>query len=135
YESGSGVGLNFGAFYSTPLGDMIDLALRAKYLNLGGIVKRTEEEVGTTISGGDQTIQFEHRFDASITSIALEPLLEFKLSDQFRLRGGFRLGFLMSGVLNEHVEEVVSPSNGLFTDGNGNTSRTRNSYEGDIPEL
>ncbi|TNE34053.1 hypothetical protein EP342_03275 [bacterium] len=135
YETGEGFGINFGIYYSTPMGDLIDLSLRAKYLQLGGLVSRIEHEEGTTLSGNNQTLDFEHRFDASINSLALEPVLEFKLSDQFRLRGGFRIGYLLNGYLNEHLEEVVSPSNGLFTDENGNTSRTRNSYTGDIPNL
>lgn len=135
YETGSGVGINFGVFYSIPMGDLIDLSLRAKYLQLGGQLSRIEEEAGTTIGGDLQTLEFEHRFDASLTSIAFEPLLEFKLSNEFRLRAGVRVGYLLSGNLNEHIEEVVSPSNGLFLDENGNTSRTRNSYEGEIPNL
>lgn len=135
YETGSGFGINFGIYYSTPMGDLIDLSLRAKYLQLGGLVSRIENSVGTTISGGNQPIEFEHRFDASINSVALEPVLEFKLSNQLRLKGGFRIGYLLSGNLNEHIEEVVSPSNGLFIDENGNTSRTRNSYTGKIPNL
>lgn len=135
YESGSGFGINFGIYYSTPMGDLIDLSLRAKYLQLGGLVSRIEQEVGTTNSGSNQTIEFEHRFDASISSMAFEPILEFKLSNQFRLRGGFRIGYLLDGNLNEHIEEVVTPSNGLFIDENGNTSRTRNSYTGKIPNL
>lgn len=135
YETGSGVGINLGAFYTFPLGDLIDLSLRAKYLQLGGELSRIEEELGTTLSGDKQTLQFEHRFNAAITSVALEPLLEFKLSNEFRLRGGFRIGYLLSGNLDEHIEEVVSPSNGLFVDENGNTSRTRNNYEGEIPSL
>jgi outer membrane protein OmpA-like peptidoglycan-associated protein len=135
YETGTGFGINFGIYYSTPMGDLIDLSLRAKYLQLGGLVSRIEKSVGTTVSGGDQPIEFEHRFDASINSVALEPVIEFKLSNEFRLRGGFRIGYLLDGKLNEHIEEVVSPSNGLFVDENGNTSRTRNSYSGDIPNL
>jgi len=135
YESGEGFGINVGAFYSTPLGDLIDLTLRAKYMQLGGDLSRIEEETGTTLSGGDQIIEFEHRFGADINSVALEPLLEYKLSDQLRLRGGFRVGYILNGDLTEHVEEIVSPSNGLFVDENGNTSRTRNSYEGEISEM
>ena len=135
FESGDGFGINLGGFYTTPLGDLIDLTLRAKYIQLGGELSRIEEETGTTLNGGSQTIEFEHRFGADINSIALEPLLEYKLSDQLRLRGGFRIGYLLSGDLTEHVEEVVSPGNGLFVDENGNTSRTRNSYEGEIPDL
>lgn len=135
YETGSGVGLNFGAFYSIPMGDLIDLSLRAKYLQLGGQLSRVEEEVGTTLNGDIQTLEFEHRFDASLNAVAFEPLLEFKLSNEFRLRGGFRIGYLLSGNLNEHIEEVVSPNNGLFLDENGNSARTRNSYEGEIPNL
>lgn len=135
YETGSGIGLNLGLFYNIPVADQLDLSLRAKFLQLGGTLSRTENELVSTSDGGSTLGEFEHSFTSSINSFALEPLLEFKLSNQFRLRGGFRVGYLMSADLDEHQEELVSPSDGVFVDENGeNPTRIRNQYSGEIPD-
>lgn len=134
FENGSGIGLVAGLFYNIPFSEDIDLSLRAKFSQLGGQLSRIENILLSDPNGNSIEGQFEHSFDASLSSIGLEPLIEFKLNNEFRIRGGFRVGFLQQTSLNRHDERILSPNTGTFVDEDGNQTRIRNEYSGDIPD-
>ena len=74
---------------------------------------------------------FEHRLDATLTAILLEPSLGYHLTPKFGLRLGVGLGYLLSGSYDQR-EVLVKPEEvGVFE----NSRRTRNEFTGDIPDL
>ncbi len=130
YETGSGFGLNFGGFVAFPITDKMDLTFRAVYTGLSAEISRTEDEL---LGGNNGSVdgQFEHRIDAVLNSAGLQALVGFKLSDQLRLHGGFRAGYMLASKFSQ-VEEIVSPDYGVFMD---TKSTTRNVYnDKEIPD-
>lgn len=135
FSTGTGLGYNFGLFYSFPIADNLDLNLRGIYYDFSADLTTVENE-NTTVSDinfNPVSGEFEHAILASISTFGLEPMLQFKLTDQLRISGGFRITYLISGEW-EQYEEIISPSNGGFIDENGLISRRRNEYSGGMDQ-
>lgn len=130
YESGSGIGLGGGLYYSFPISETFDIYLKVAYTDLSGLLSRTEPTVVSDRNGNNTIGEFEHSVDAKITSVGLAPMLSYKISNSFRVNAGFRVGSLLSKTY-EQKEEINKPSFGTFF---GSNSRVRNEESGDIPE-
>ncbi len=130
YETGSGIGIGGGLFYSFPAGESFDIFVKAVYTGLSGVLSRSEPVVVSDVNGNNVTGEFEHTVDAAISSIGIAPVFSYKLTNNFRLNAGIRLGFLMSKTY-EQKEEIIRPNFGTFV---GTNSRIRNEYSGDIPD-
>lgn len=134
FESGNGGGLAAGALVEFPLSRRWLLDLRAGLAQQDGLLSVTEQ-TGVILGGTPRTGSFEHRVDAQLTTIGLEPSIGLRLTDRLMLRAGFRAGMLVTSTFSQ-VEELISPEGrGTFIDeaGNDTHKRTRNEAEGDIP--
>lgn len=132
FESGSGIGYNFGLFFSFPVSESWEIFLRAGYYDLSGLLSK-DESIGAVLDPNTNTSvpgEIEHSVDGSITSVALAPLLSYRVSDQLRLHFGFRGGYVLTKDF-EQKEELKEPSFGVFQD---TRTRTRFEVSAEIPD-
>ncbi|MCL5991108.1 MAG: outer membrane beta-barrel protein, partial [Bacteroidetes bacterium] len=135
FESGSGTGFTIGLLYELPLSDDLQLGLRLGYSSIGGELKKTEP-VTIIKSGTPQAGEFEHTLNASLSNIGIEPLIGWRLFNNFTIHAGFRAGYALTGKYGQ-VETIVKPASGAtFLDslGNDTHSRTRNAFSGDLKD-
>lgn len=128
YESGTGVGPSVGLFYELPLGGQTLLYLRAGYFSHNATLTTTEQ---TTVIVGNETQdgRFEHRLDASLASIGIEPLFGVRPASALTLHIGGRLGSVLTKRFGQQ-ETIVKPEDvGVFENGR----RTRNDTAAEIP--
>ena len=132
FETGFGLGYDFGFFTAIPLAKSWELEVDAAFVNLNGKLTRDEPQVVADANGNYVNGQFEHTVNATLSSLGLMPLIAFRVSDQLRLKIGIRAAYLMQKTFSEQ-EEVISPSNGVFIDSTIK-QRVRNQYSGTIQQ-
>ncbi len=131
YETGTGLGINAGLYYSFPISETLEMSAKLQYTMLGGILSKIEPIYLPKSDGsGGSWEQFEHSVDASISSISFIPQVNFRLGDQFRAHAGLRGGFVMQKSFSQ--KEVLLASWGVFPD---TKTRTRHEFSGDIPKV
>lgn len=130
FETGTGVGFGGGFLYSFPISDKLFVDTRVGYRDRSGVLTRIEDIYLAGTDGFGVDGEFEHKVDASLSSVTLTPALGIRLSDNFSIRGGLEIGYVMTKTY-EQQEEIVKPNNGRFTD---TDSRFRNVNSGDIPD-
>lgn len=119
YQDGSGSGLSFGLLYETPFSDNMRLGFRGGYSSRSSTLKRTE----TTVVSGNVPGVFEHRVDASLADLGIEPLFQYNPFASLWVNLGGRIGYVSTSTFSQK-ESLVSPSNGVFPNG----SSTRNEF-------
>ncbi|HYF04185.1 MAG TPA: OmpA family protein [Patescibacteria group bacterium] len=126
FSSGSGAGMSLGFVYQLPfLKDDLFINLRAGYNSLSAVLTRIEQ---TTVTGNVPG-EFEHRLEATLSSVSLEPLIGYRLFKNFSLQGGLSAGYLLQKGFHQR-ETILSPDNGTFLN---EQARYRNDSSGDIP--
>lgn len=135
FDGGSGLGPILGVGYETPISSSLLLSLNAGYVDHSALLSTRESVV--LITGGEiREGAFEHTIDASLASIGIEPLLSYRLMEGLFVRGGLRVGAMLSSSYAQR-EAIVEPATaGAFLDSLGNDSgeRVRNASSGDIPD-
>jgi outer membrane protein OmpA-like peptidoglycan-associated protein len=135
FESGSGIGFNFGALVEYKLTKNWWLGGRAGVMSLNG--KLTKEETTTILlENGPALGVFEHNMTGKFLNLALEPAIIYKLFGNLLVSIGARLGLNLTKDF-EQVEKLTKPEGvGTFLDSLGNDThkRTRNEYSGEIPD-
>ena len=118
YRSGSGLGYSGGLFFAFPVSDDLEINLRASYMNLSGKLTETETDnvhIFNPATNRGVPGEIEHTIDASLTSVAFNPLISWRMGDQFRLHFGLNGAFLLDKKFDQK-EEIVSPDFGVFRD-------------------
>jgi len=128
YDKGSGMGFAFGALYSMPLADFLMFDIRLGYFTRDGLFT-ADEEIVLNYQGNAVDGIFEHSIDAGLGSIALEPILGFKLYEGLKFNIGVNLGYVMSKTYTIK-ETIKSPVDGTFE----NDQRERLVQTGDIQD-
>jgi len=132
FKTGSGFGPYYGVFISFPLDAKLDMSLRIVNTTLSGKFTSEESEYFSTPTSGNGTGvwgTFNHTIDFEIQSMGLNAMVNYKMSDKFRLNGGFRVGTLLTKNYSQ-IEEISSPSNGVFKN---EGTRYRNKNNGVMP--
>ncbi|MBI5325829.1 MAG: OmpA family protein [Ignavibacteriae bacterium] len=130
YETGMGVGINLGLYYSLPLAETFEFTFKTQYTMLGAKLSKEEPVLIAKPDGSGGSWQtFEHTLDASISSISIIPQVNMRLGDQLKASAGLRIGFLMEKSFNQ--KEVLLSSWGYFPE---TGTRTRHDTSGDIPD-
>jgi outer membrane protein OmpA-like peptidoglycan-associated protein len=129
YKDGTGSGLSGGLYYNLPIDDAMEIQFRLAYTDLSGQLLRTGSTIFSTPQGDKTGGTFEYTVDGTFTSIGLTPMLNYKVTDQFHLHGGFRVGLLQTAEY-EQVEKLTDPAYGVFPD---TRKRTRNEFSGELP--
>lgn len=131
FESGSGSGLSFGGLIEYPLSDKFTLGARLGFFSKSGLLKKEETTLVEVDLKPAQGV-FEHRLDASLSVIEIQPLAGYRLFRDAFVHLGAGAGFFI-GKKYDQIEEIIKPEGvGVFTD---TKTRTRNAKSGDISAL
>lgn len=136
FERGNGWGFSVGGEFSSLVTPRIFLSPRLGYISLSGKFRRPETTYfiinGEAIQG-----EFEHRLDADLKGLFIEPMITFKPLKYLFISAGMNSTFLVKYSFHQE-ERLTKPSNGVtFLDSNGNDthSRLRNVFDGTIPNV
>ncbi len=130
FESGDGTGFSLGVLYQLPLAAQWALDIRAGYYGYGATLT-SREPIVLSVDNLPYNGAFEHEVVASLGSIGIEPLVDYRIWKGLSLMAGPRLGIVITKSY-EQQERIVDPvDRGVFTD---TRTRTRNVTSGDIPE-
>ena len=129
FESGSGLGINFGAYYDLPFSATVSFSLLLGYNNIGGKLTTTES---TTVIVNDLPVagEFQHTVDAKISVVNLSPLLKYHLTNSWSVMGGPTISYVTSNTFTEKEELLKPEKQGTFNNG----LRVRNEYSGATPD-
>ncbi len=126
FSSGSGVGMSLGVIYQQPIiNDHFFLGIRGGYNSLSAVLTRIEQ---TTVTGNVPG-EFEHKLEATLSSVNIEPVIGYHLFKNFSLQVGVSAGYLLQKQFHQR-ETIITPGNGTFLH---EQSRYRNDSSGDIP--
>lgn len=121
YEGGSGSGFALGALYQIPLEGAWLLQFRASYSIHNGTLTDSEP-MSVLIGNAPVSALVEHRIDARIASVGIEPLVGYTPMEGVGLFLGGRIAYV-TGALFDQEERLVQPEGvGTFE----NNRRTRN---------
>lgn len=129
FEEGSGSGLTIGGLLELPLGDGFGFGIRGAYTASSARLLGLEQST-VMVDGKGVPAVFEHRIDARIASIGLEPSLLYRVYGGTMLHLGTRIAMVTTGTFAQQ-EQILEPFDvGSYQNG----SRIRNEYSGEIPE-
>lgn len=135
FQSGSGSGPLGGLLLEYPLGGNFLFGIRGGYASHDGSLTE-REAVRVIVDGIGRDGAFEHRIDASVSSVGIEPSVGYRLFGDAFLQLGLRAGFMSSRQFFQE-ERIFDPSDrGTFLDSLGEDTgdRFRNQFTGDLPE-
>lgn len=134
FESGLGSGFAGGGLVELPLSQKLLLDLRIGLAQHNGVLSATEP-TGVILNGIPRTGEFEHTVDATLTTVGIDPMVGYRITERLIARAGFRAGVLLAKTFAQKEQITQPEGRGTFVDGNGNDthSRTRNEASSDIP--
>lgn len=133
FESGFGLGFNFGLLYEHRLSNVLSLGVRSGFHSLSGTLS-TEEPTTVITPTGPLDGVFEHTVESAFMNLGFEPSLIYSLTPRFNISLGLRAGQSLTYTFSQ-AETIIQPDGvGTFTDEDGNDTRkrTRNEFDGDL---
>ncbi len=127
FNSGGGIGIAAGAMAETPLNEWLAVGGRLYVNTYNGALIHEESEIVDDEGFATEAI-FEHRIDADIWAVSIEPVIVFDLEDELKLFTGLR-GDVIVRKLFDQKETILQPSNLVFE--NGKTTRLE--FDGTVP--
>ncbi len=128
YNSGGGVGMAIGGLMEMPLSGRVAIGTRLYLETYNGAL--VAEESQTVAAGGfAETAVFQHRIDADIWAVAIEPVVVVDLGGEFKLFGGVR-GDVIARKRYRQEERLIASEGIRFE----NDLTTRMQFEGQIPQ-
>lgn len=135
FTGGSGTGFGGGVLAELPLGDLFMIGGRLSLLT-HPFSMRTPETTFVIVDGVGQEGTFEHRLDGSSMTLGLEPTFIVRPFGDLLIALGARVALPLSSDY-EQSEVIIQPeSSGTFVNGDGtdSQSRTRNRFDGPLPD-
>ncbi len=115
FEEGSGIGFSVGLLFEYPVIKNLLIAIRGGYYSIDGKLKAEESE---TVYDYQRNIEtngiFEHSLDSKISFIGLEPMLNYRLFDNFFIHLGATFGVLNISKTYSHIESILKPETGAY---------------------
>src|SRR3989339_32995 len=107
FESGSGTGLFIGGFFEYSFLPSLSGTLRLGYNSMSSLLKATEQEY---ISQGGSGVLgvIEHKIDASLSAISIQPIINYYITDQFKISGGLSADLMLTKQFSQS-EEIIQP--------------------------
>ncbi len=130
YESGSGTGFTAGALFEMPLGDLWSVSMRANYVAHDATLTSTENSMVEDASGAMLPAIIEHRIDAGIGTLALQPMIGYRITGGLTVHAGGRIGILVRKSYEQRESLLEPVGTGTFENG----LRTRNVLSGTVPD-
>lgn len=112
FGDGAGAGVSFAVVGRKPLTELLRAEVRLGYTDMSGTLIRQEQ----TIVSGNRPGVFEHRVDAHLMSLTLEPTLGADLFAGLTLFVGTRLEVAIVSSFDQR-ETILQPSRGTFPNG------------------
>lgn len=108
FNGGSGIGAIAGLEAMLPVADKWRLMARISFQGLSGTFETMEP---TTIRMGNQAVEtaFRHTFDATLSMVAIEPAVEWRITGGLGVLAGARVGFVSGGTYKQ-TEELADKS-------------------------
>ncbi len=131
FETGFGLNYNLAPFVSIPINSNFSLQFTGGWANLSAKLTKTENVYVSTQQQEGVWGEFEHSVQSTLNSAFANLNLSYRITQQFRIFGGFRADFLLKKDF-EQKEEIVSPSYGVFA---VEKTRVRNHTIGEIPNV
>ncbi|MBX7154667.1 MAG: OmpA family protein [Candidatus Kapaibacterium sp.] len=113
FTDGTGNGIALGILYQTPHAPTWTLSGRLGYISYPGTLINNESKV-VNVGGNPVLANIQHQIDASLSSINLEPLIGYRITDRFTLHGGLSIGAVMKKTFVQ-TEELTQPTQGALT--------------------
>lgn len=133
FHEGEGRGFTLGLLYEWSINQRWTFTARGTYTREDGTLRETERTT-VSVNGEATPAAFEHRLEATLSSVGIEPLFGWRpFTGTFgglMLRGGLRAGFSTREMYSQR-EVLVEPTDVGAFDRSGN--RVRNERSGEIP--
>ncbi len=140
FETGNGIGANFGGLFRLPINQKSSFELKFGYQNFSGKLSKEEFIGNSEIRDAKppyETIEVvkaisEHSVDANIQAITVNPMYVWHLPYKFRWNIGAQIGYLITNQFSQE-ERLLTPDNIVYSD---TKSRLRNVYQNlEIPAV
>ncbi len=131
FTGGSGIGPQFGLFYSTPISGRLGVQFRASYSSEAGSLLYNENSFVADLRDTAKVVNavFAHDLSASIASLGIAPLLTYRLLDGFDVMAGLRVAAVTSASFVQ-TETLAQPEDyGAYL----GTGRTWVNHDATIP--
>jgi outer membrane protein OmpA-like peptidoglycan-associated protein len=130
YSNGYGLGPSLGLVYDYIFDKDFTISLRLKYDSHDGDLTK-DESTNLIIDGKSFSGVFTHKMNTNLDLIALNPMIGYKIEENFKVFGGLGIGFNIANHF-EYIETIKEPSDrGTFENG----LRYRNQSSGNINEI
>lgn len=131
YRDGNGIGYAFGLAYELPFSRMFALELRLSYYDFSAKLTRDENQtILQKFAPVDAMI--EHTFDATLSSIGLEPMAKYQVMDNLFINAGLHIGTMITKDFSQK-EEIINPRGiSFYEDGEDTGSPVRNEFSGEL---
>ena len=129
YEGGNGVGVAVGGLFEYPFDKRFSLGARLYLATYNGALK-DEEYTTVDVNGMAADAIFEHRINADIWTVAIEPVAMFNVTPDFSIFAGLRGDYAFKKNFHQQ-ERILSPDEIVYDD---NGSKERLTFEGEIPD-
>ncbi len=116
FQSGEGMGINFGGIYEYEFSKIVSFGSRLGYYALNGELSALQSQL-VNIDGKSVKGLFVHQLSTDLSYLSLEPLANFNLLNNFSVHTGFVAGFYSILSNYEHFEKIIEPSAGTFENG------------------
>lgn len=127
FTGGAGSGFFAGLVYIAPINPTWLLDMRMHYGAYSVTMVESQTLPIKTLDGSTVNAQIDHSLKGSFAQIGIEPMVGYRLTQDFSLRAGIMAGYRVAASY-EQSETLVQPLNATFETG----SRKRNSAEGNI---
>jgi outer membrane protein OmpA-like peptidoglycan-associated protein len=118
FTDGSGVAFSIGLLFELPIAENLFFGLRAGYHDLSGeLVTEEHETVYDYTNNTETTGIFEHTINANISTIGIQPMLNYRLWEDLFVHLGMRLDFVNLDAQYDHVERILEPERGRYDNG------------------
>ena len=127
FGEGDGFGFSVGLTYIFPIFNKFYVDLRGGLFTFDGKIEGNEYTT-VNLDGEDVRGLFKNTIESSLISVGIEPMIGYNFWDNFLLKAGFHIGYLIKNDY-KHYEEILEPSLGTFE----NAQRTRLNTSGELP--
>ena len=128
YENAQSARFAGGLKYTRHLDGRFSLTARLLYADYTATFEAREQTLGS-LDGEEAMLTFEHSLEARVQTLALEPVLEFRLLPFLTLGAGLNAAALVEKRYSQQ-EYLAAPAHAVYADG----TRYRNRASGEIPE-
>ena len=112
FGDGSGSGMSLGILYQTPLSPSWTLSGRLLFMPHSGVLTN-DEPTTVNIAGRPVNGIIRHELVSSLSSLSIEPLIGYRVTDRLTVHAGPTFGYMMQNSFTQ-TEGLIEPSQGAL---------------------